>query len=402
MKKSLFAMAAVTAFAGAAQAQSSVTVYGLVDAGVGVTNIDYNTVQKQNQTAIGGFQSGNGTGNLSGSRLGFRGVEDLGGGNRAGFVLETAINYNNATSPTVAATMLDSGGATNATMFGNTRQAYASIGNKGFGELRIGTQNSLLKDTTEAFDPQGGPNMTGSGSLYQQATITRYSQAATYQAPTIAGITFRAQTIVDGTASNNGGSNAAAAVPTSNRASSASLDFTQGPIKVGGVYERRTTWYMAPGSATTSSTGGAGGAVNTMVAVGPSGTTAAVIPSINYYALGASYDLKVVKPQVLYYNQSINGAIASQSGTTSGFLLGVTVPVTPVVTFTASYTDGKVTNNNTGLYDTTGMQFVGNYALSKRTGIYAGYGSTDWKSNIPATTASVTYQQYTIGMRHSF
>jgi len=296
--------------------------------------------------------------------------------------------------------MLDSGGATNATMFGNTRQAYASLGNKGFGELRIGTQNSLLKDATEAFDPQGGPNMTGSGSLYQQATITRYSQAATYQAPTISGITFRAQTIVDGTSSSNGPT-AATASPTSNRASSASLDFTKGPIKVGGVYERRTTWYMAPGSATTSSTGGAGGAVNTMVAVGPSGTTAAVIPSINYYALGGSYDLKVVKPSVLYYNQQINGANSSQSGTTSGVLLGVTVPVTPAITFTASYTDGKVTNNNAGLYDTTGMQFVGNYALSKRTGVYAGYGSTDWKSNV-STTANVTYQQYTIGMRHSF
>ena len=139
MKKSLFALAAVSAFAGVAQAQSSVTVYGLVDAGVGVTNIDYNTVQKQNQTTIGGFQSANGTGNLSGSRLGFRGVEDLGGGNRAGFVLETAINYNNATSPTTAAAMNDVAGATNATMFGSVRQAFVSLGNSKFGELRIGT-----------------------------------------------------------------------------------------------------------------------------------------------------------------------------------------------------------------------------------------------------------------------
>jgi predicted porin len=48
------------------------------------------------------------------------------------------------------------------------------------------------------------------------------------------------------------------------------------------------------------------------------------------------------------------------------------------------------------------MQFVANYNLSKRTGVYAGYGQTDWKSNIPSTTASVTYQQYTIGMRHTF
>jgi predicted porin len=403
MKKSLFAIAAVTAFAGAAQAQSSVTVYGFLDGGVGVTNIDYNTVSKQSQTAIGGFQNSNGTGNLSGSRLGFRGVEDLGSGNRAGFVLESGINYNNTTSPTVAATISDAGASTNGSaLFASVRQAYISLGNKGFGELRIGTQNSLAKDTTEAFDPQGGPNLTGTGSLYQQGLVTRIGQAATYQSPTMSGFSVRAQTSVDGTASNNGGTNAATAVPTSNRASSASIDFTQGPIKVGGIYERRTTFYQAPGSATTSSIGGAGGAVNTMVAVGPSGTVAAVIPSINYYALGGSYDLKVVKPSVLYYNQSVNGANSSQSGTTSGVLLGATVPVTAQLALTASYTDGKVTNNNAGLYDTTGVQFVGTYALSKRTNAYAGYGQTEWKSNVLATTASVTYQMYTIGMRHSF
>jgi predicted porin len=218
----------------------------------------------------------------------------------------------------------------------------------------------------------------------------------------MAGFTVRAQTTVDGTASNNGGTNAAAAVPISNRSSSASFDFTQGPIKVGGIYERRTTYYQAPTSGTTGPVGGAGGTVNSMIAVGASGTVAAVIPSINYYALGASYDLKVVKPTVLYYNQSVNGAITTQSGTTSGVLLGVTVPVTPAVALTAAYTDGKVTNNNAGLYDTTGINLVGTYALSKRTNAYAGYGQTDWKSNVTATTASVTYQQYTIGMRHSF
>jgi predicted porin len=48
------------------------------------------------------------------------------------------------------------------------------------------------------------------------------------------------------------------------------------------------------------------------------------------------------------------------------------------------------------------MQLVGNYALSKRTGAYIAYGQTDWKSNATATQASVTVQQYAIGMRHTF
>jgi predicted porin len=140
-----------------------------------------------------------------------------------------------------------------------------------------------------------------------------------------------------------------------------------------------------------------------MVALSPNGNTAATIPSINYYALGGSYDLKVVKPTVMYYNQQVNGANAAASGTTSGYLLGATAPVTAALSLTAAYVDGKVTNNSVaGLYDTNGVQVVGNYALSKRTGAYVAYGQTEWKSNITATTASVTVQQYAIGLRHTF
>jgi len=256
--------------------------------------------------------------------------------------------------------------------------------------LRIGTQNSLVKDSGESIDPLAGVTLTGAGSLYQQGLTTRYSQAATYQAPTMSGVTARLQTTVDGTPSNNGAGTAANATPTSNRSSSASLDFTQGPIKVAGVYERRTTWYQAAGTA------------NSMVALGPTGTTAAVIPTINYYSVGGSYDFKVVKPAILYFNQSAEGATAASTGKTSGTLLGVTVPVTPVVSLFASYTMGKVENNNAGVYDTTGMQLVANYSLSKRTGIYAAYGQTEWDTASTATTASVKYQQYGVGMRHSF
>ena len=400
MKKSLFAIAAVTAFAGAAQAQSSVTVYGLIDAGIAQTNIDYGAggVGQQKQTSMGGLYSTNGTGTLSGSRLGFRGTEDLGGGNRAGFVFETAINFNNGTAATAGATMTDAASAANGAastgnaLFGNTRQAYASLGSKKFGELRIGTQNSLVKDSGESIDPLAGVTITGAASLYQQGLVTRYSQAATYQAPTMSGVTARLQTTLDGTPSNNGAGTAANATPTSNRSSSASLDFTQGPIKVAGVYERRNTFWV-----NTSATSNA-----TLNPFGPTGSAAAVIPTINYYSVGGSYDFKVAKPAILYFNQSAEGATATSTGKTSGTLLGVTVPVTPVVSLFASYTAGKVENNNAGLYDTAGMQLVANYSLSKRTGIYAAYGQTEWTTDNTSVAQTVKYQQYGVGMRHSF
>ena len=81
MKKSLLALA-VLAASGAAMAQSSVTLYGVADAGVTYVNGGQNW---------SGVTSGN---NLT-SRIGFRGVEDLGGGLKANFRLEAGLNLDN-------------------------------------------------------------------------------------------------------------------------------------------------------------------------------------------------------------------------------------------------------------------------------------------------------------------
>ncbi len=80
MKKSLFAVAAATAFAGAAQAQSSVTVYGILDVGY-IGSSSNNVIAQGSKNTTNQFgQSAETT-----SRLGFRGTEDLGGGDRAFF-----------------------------------------------------------------------------------------------------------------------------------------------------------------------------------------------------------------------------------------------------------------------------------------------------------------------------
>ena len=397
MKKSLLALVAMGAFAGGAQAQSSVTVFGLIDAGVATTNVDYgaNGIGKQSATTIGGLHNANGSGTLSGSRLGFRGVEDLGGGMTAGFHFETGVNPYQSSAFTAAATMTDSANANNgAALFTSVRQAYASLGTKGFGQLRIGTQHSLGKDTMESIDPLGGVTLTGAGNQYQNSIhgfSGRYAGAMTYLSPTIGGLSGRLQTVVDGTPSNNGAGTAANATPTSNRASSASLDFTQGAIKLAGYYERKMTWYQA------------GGALNnTVVPMSMTGTTAAVIPVINAWSIGGSYDLKAVKPSIMFFSQDASVGSVAQTGKTSGTQLGATVPVTAAATLFASYTAGSVTNNSSSLYDTTGMQLVANYSLSKRTGIYAAYGETNWKTKNTTITSSVKWTQYGVGMRHSF
>lgn len=119
MKKSLLALAALTAFAGAASAQSSVTLFGVVD---------LNARNVKNGSA-GDVSSLSTDGNAS-SRLGFRGVEDLGGGLRAGFWLEAGLD---ASAGTVGG---GNGGASAAGAWFNRRATASLLG--GFGEIRLG------------------------------------------------------------------------------------------------------------------------------------------------------------------------------------------------------------------------------------------------------------------------
>ena len=114
MKKSLIALA-VLAASGAAMAQSSVTLYGVVDAGVTYIN------GKDNWS---GVTSGN---NLT-SRLGFRGTEDLGGGLKANFVLEGGFNLDAGDG--------NSSGAAG-TGFEFKRQSTVGLAGN-FGEVRLG------------------------------------------------------------------------------------------------------------------------------------------------------------------------------------------------------------------------------------------------------------------------
>src|SRR5262245_59230432 len=113
MKKSLLALAALTAFAGAASAQSTVTLFGVVDQAV--------FSAKNGANSMKGLASNQ----LNSNRLGFRGVEDLGGGLRAGFWLESAMAND---------TGLAGGGNTGLDF--QRRSTVSLMG--GFGELRLG------------------------------------------------------------------------------------------------------------------------------------------------------------------------------------------------------------------------------------------------------------------------
>jgi predicted porin len=161
MKKSLLVLAMMGAFAGFAYAQSSVTVYGIVDVGIAY---DSDRTSVGNTTRID-------SGNQSGSRLGFRGTEDLGGGLSAHFVLENGF-------------AVDTGAATQGgLLFG--RQAKLGL-KGGFGEVNVGRLNTLTFDANGAVDPFG-TGFGGASTNMFSANGFRTDNTVRYTTPVMGG-----------------------------------------------------------------------------------------------------------------------------------------------------------------------------------------------------------------------
>ncbi len=170
MKKSLIALAVLAAASGAAMAQSSVTLFGIVDTSVGYIN----KANANGDSVYGLSTSGNAT-----SRLGFRGTEDLGGGLKAGFWLEGEIFGDNG----------------NANGFNFQRRSTISLmGN--FGEVRLGrdlTPTYTKASSYDVFGQTGIGQFKGwsnwNGSAVADANDIRASNQVAYYTPNFSGFT---------------------------------------------------------------------------------------------------------------------------------------------------------------------------------------------------------------------
>ncbi|WP_237380188.1 porin [Cupriavidus sp. SW-Y-13] len=131
MKMKLFAAAVAALAAGGAYAQSSVTLYGVVDAGIEYQNHQANASGSHDVVRLN-------SGNMSGSRWGLRGVEDLGGGLKGVFVLESGFSVDTGTM-----------GQGNR-LFG--RQAFVGV-QSNYGTLTLGRHQTPFYDFGLAFDP---------------------------------------------------------------------------------------------------------------------------------------------------------------------------------------------------------------------------------------------------------
>jgi len=217
MKKLLIATAALAMVAGTAQAQSSVTVYGVLD--ISVANTETTTsagVTTSDQTQVG-------TNNNATSVIGIKGTEDLGGGLKAMFDLQGNYNTNTGFMGTNGVDVT-SGTAGNDTMF--DRQSWVGLSHDKFGTLKIGRTADVLDSTegfanfTQFFDTE---TASANGLGNKNANTIRYDS------PVFSGFTFA------GSYSSNAKSNGIADnLNTSNV--TYGLNYTAGALTLGGAY----------------------------------------------------------------------------------------------------------------------------------------------------------------------
>ena len=167
MKKSLIALA-VLGFAGAAMAQSSVTLYGVADAGLGKAKSAGET--KVNMQSAGTMNNGT-------SRLGVRGVEDLGGGLKAGFNFETGLSLENGNTSTAGAGFWG-------------RNANMWLGGS-WGTFQMGRTLNPSFYGVAAWELTGTANYSVVGNTYGYVGGARNSSEFSYKTPDFGGLTAK-------------------------------------------------------------------------------------------------------------------------------------------------------------------------------------------------------------------
>lgn len=337
MKKSLIALAAL-ATAGFASAQSSVTLFGVVDTGF----------QRVSRDAVGSDVSTTrlASGSNKTSRIGFRGVEDLGNGLKANFWLEAGISTDDGSgASTRISTNNQAPAAVGGAGQGLTFNRRATVGLSGaFGEFRLGRDSVVGLLTQESFDPFDA-NGVGSQRQVVYANVSAVSTAVssvrasnliTYFSPNIAGFTVDVGYALNENASNAG------VTKKDGRLATGRLSYTNGNFnaKLGG-----TTIDYAAGD-------------------------------FQEYTVGASYDFGVFKPALAFHSNKIKGV-----NKTDVIIASVTAPVGPG-TVRAAYTraDQKSGGNNDGSIFAVGYI----YSLSKRTQLYTTYAVSDNKNGSTA------------------
>ncbi|WP_096698395.1 porin [Polaromonas sp. AER18D-145] len=359
MKKSLVALA-ILAAAGVASAQSSVTLFGVVDAvyahgsGSGVGS------SSKSQLTDSGYNS---------SRLGFRGTEDLGGGMSASFWLEAGMNNDNG-SGDLTSLNNQTGGTTGGGGLTFNRRSTVSLAS-GLGELRLGRDYTPQFWNQTVFDPFGtngvGTTQTLNSSLGGN-TAVRASNSIGYFLPGNLGGFYGQFQAYMGENNKTG-----AATEKDGNGSAIRLGYANGPINVA----------MATSSTKFAAT-----------------ATTGKIRSTN---LGGSYDFGVAQAMALVTRDKVSSTPTSVTG--KGALIGALVPM-GAGQIRVAYSTYKTDAAGTPKSKKWALGYVHN--LSKRTALYTTFarvtnsGGASQALNGAVTAVNARSTGYDFGIKHSF
>lgn len=371
MKKTLLVGALTGVFASMAHAQSSVTLYGLIDAGITYTN---------NQGGHSAWQQTTGT--INGSRWGLRGAEDLGGDLKAIFTLENGFSINNGTL------------RQNGREFG--RQAYVGLSSRQFGTVTLGRQ---YDDVVQYLGP-----LSLTGTQYGGTTLAhpfdndnldnsfRVNNSVHYQSPDYNGFKLGAM---------YGFSNAAGAFA-DNRAYSIGASYSFAGFNFAAAYLQ-----LNNASASAASSGAVAGDATL---TGRRQRT---------WGAGLNYTFGPATAGFVFTQTSISDAtsiagvgtfVTPASLRFNNYEVNARYALTPALSLAGEYTftDGKL-NGSKPRWHQIGLQ--ADYMLSKRTDVYlvgdwqhvsaSGTGLTAYINGLApsSTTNQVTV---TAGIRHRF
>jgi len=383
MQKKIIALAVAGLVSGAAFAQTNITIYGIADMSYVYASDSY----KDNTDSIHKMYSGG----QSGSRLGFKGTEDLGNGLAANFRLEQGINMDNG------------GAAQNGSLY--SRWATVGLSGKSWGEVQFGRRDTLSDELIGGFDVTGRNTIAQASPIMKD--VGRWDNMATYISPVWSGFQLKAAVstnALDSQAttpvganykSENDATDVAAGSndvsATNVRAYGLSTTYVNGGLKLGAQYD-----YYDPQDLGGSDYGNA-----------------------KQWTLVASYDFKFVNLGVEYGEISYgnNTATTGNNGVFSSedldkrkqYTIGAMFPITPRARVAVQYAHGEDQfRSGTGIGDETQHMWGVSafYDLSKRTNLYAAYGDISQNNNnqvrVGLDGQSSYEQAFQLGMRHQF
>lgn len=324
MKTKFLAVVVASCFAVPALAQSNVSIYGVADAGI---------MKQSGQTlrVVSGIADG--------SRLGFKGSEDLGGGLKGTFELEHFL-------------ALDTGAVSADNPFWGRNARIGLAGD--FGAVKLGRSQSVFFDQVIAYSPFGESRLSPARALFGGTGAFRtWNNSIGYWSPNFSGFTFGAQVALE-EATDNGNDFAAY------------VNYGAGPLGLGFAYEKTQIAFAA----------------------------LPVESENDRWLFNASYDFGMVKLFGQLGETKFDAGIVSTK--TDYYQFGASFPLSTAGTIMASY--GQLKNKDTDIKDrifTIGYD----HNLSKRTDLYATYVNS--KISIPAV-ASDNANTFAVGVRHSF